>query len=89
MLANWTIDELNLYLQKSTKFVKISWTIININEIKFVEPYKPNDIEMFIATQNDPSVQKELQKIYSERNAKDLKTDWPKHLRSIYETRKK
>jgi hypothetical protein len=62
---------------------------VNINEIKFVEPYFPNDIEIFIATQNDPNVKKELQQIFKERQEKNLKTNGVVHLREIYQTRKK
>lgn len=85
LLANWTVDELYMYLQWSTKFVKIAWTIVNINEIKFIEPYNPDEIEIFIATQNDPRVKKELQQIIKERQEKNLKTNNVAHLWDIYE----
>ena len=88
LLATWTIDQMNAVLQQSTKFVKIAWTIVNINEIKFVEPYDPNEIEIFIWTQTDPQIKKDLQKIYDERKSKNLETNWSKHLREIYQTRK-
>ena len=87
LLFEWNIDKIFSVLQNGSKFVKISWNVVNINEIKFVEPYIPNDIEIFIATQNDPHVKKELKKIYDERNAKWLKTAWTEHLRKIYTTR--
>ena len=60
---------------------------MNVNEIKFVEPYVPNDIEIFIATQTDPEVKKQLQQIMKERQEKNLKTNGVDHLRNIYETR--
>lgn len=89
LLWNGNIDQINLVLQQATKFVKISWNVVNINEIKFVEPYSPTDIEVFIATQTDPIVKKELQQIMKERQEKNLKTNGVDHLRWIYETRKK
>ncbi len=87
ILANWTVDEMFSVLQNGSKFVKISWNVVNINEIKFVEPYNPNDIEIFIATQTDSKIKNDLQKIMKERDEKNLKTNGVEHLRSIYETR--
>lgn len=89
LLWEWSIDQINSVLQHASKFVKISWNIVNVNEINFIEPYKPTDIEIFIATQTDPQVKQELQKIIKEREEKNLKTNGVEHLREIYETRTK
>ena len=89
LIAVWTVDEMNAVLQKAWKFVKISWNIVAVSWINFVEPYNPDEIEIFIATQNDPKIKQELQKIKEERDEKNLKTNGAWHLREIYEARKK
>ena len=87
LLTDQSIERIFDALQSGSKFVKISWNVVNVNEIKLVEPYQPTDVEIFIATQSDWTIKKELQKIYDERNSKWLKTKWPDHLRSIYQNR--
>lgn len=84
ILANGTVDEMLLYIEKAKTFLKISWIIVNVKEIKFVEPYIPDDIEMFIASQTDPGIKDALERIITVRDAQGKTTNWPQHLRQIY-----
>lgn len=72
------------YIEKAKTFLKISWIIVNVKEINFVEPYIPGDIEMFIASQTDPGIKDQLERIITVRNAQNKTTRWPEHLRQIY-----
>jgi hypothetical protein len=45
-------------------------------------------LESFIISQSDKKIREELESIKKERDAKWHKTNWPKHLRNIYESRK-
>lgn len=63
---------------------------VGFNRVTSVDeyyPYRPNEMESFIIWQSDRQVRKELQEIRDERNQQGRRTNWPSHLREIYQRR--
>ena len=93
-LKNWkpiftsgTVEQVALLLE-SKSFVVIDWFGFNRFEVETFEKYDPDDVEMYILSQTDKTIQKKLRDIYNERKEKNLKINWVNHLIQIYKDRK-
>lgn len=71
---------------KANDFIVIGDELVNKYEIKWAKKYIPNDMQMFIFSQNK-EVSERLQAIYNERKEKLLPTNWVEHLLEIYTKR--
>lgn len=80
------LDEIYWALNTWVKFMKIGWKIINTSDIRSVEKYLADDMEMYILSQEDPKKQRLLE-ILQERKNSNFKTKGIEHLEQIYQDR--
>lgn len=74
-------------LLSSKSFAVVNGIGFNVYEVREFYEYNPNDIEVFIYQITDKIKQERFEKIYREREEKNLKTNWTKHLVDIYVSR--
>lgn len=83
-----TLEQVAMILNDKQKdYIVIDWVGFNrLTDAQEFFEYVPTDLDCFILGQ-PKQVQEELRKILAEREEKWLKTNWPTHLRNIYEWR--
>ncbi len=79
------LDVAKLLSDKTKDYLIIDEIWFNrLTEVAEFYEYKPTEMESFIYSQ-DREIQGKLQEILEEREKKGFKTNWPKHLRNIFE----
>lgn len=83
-----TLEQVAMLLNDKTKdYIVIDWVGFNrLTDAQEFFEYVPSDIDCFILGQ-PKDVQDKLRAIIAEREEKNLKVNWPKHLWEIYENR--
>ena len=82
-----SLDDVLKALNGNTQFIKVWWKIINVKNVAWAEVQATNDIDMFILNQPNAELRDRLRDIVDVRTKQWLKTNWVKHLVTIYNDR--